>query len=98
MCLVPIILYCLFIGNLTTPIMNRLSPLSSRLSFPWDWVAFLIFFAPYVGCDHVVDGGDQYATCWELDTADPRIVRIHCNFGYSALACFRMGMSGSASL
>ncbi len=41
--LVPIILYCLFIGNLTTPIMNRLSPLSSRLSFPWDWVAFLIF-------------------------------------------------------
>jgi len=41
--LVPIILYCLFIGNLTTPIMNRLSPLSSRLRFPRDWVAFLIF-------------------------------------------------------
>ncbi len=41
--LVPIILYSLFIGNLTTPIMNRLAPLSSRLSFPWDWVAFLIF-------------------------------------------------------
>ena len=41
--LVSMILYCLFIGNLTTPIMNRLSPLSSRLRFPWDWVAFLIF-------------------------------------------------------
>jgi phosphoserine phosphatase RsbU/P len=41
--LVPIILYSLFIGNLTTPIMNRLSPLSSRLRFPWDWVAYLIF-------------------------------------------------------
>lgn len=40
--LVPVILYSLFIGNLTTPIMNRLSPLSSRLRFPWDWVAFLI--------------------------------------------------------
>ena len=23
--------------------------------------------------------------------------RVHCNFAYSALACFRMGMSGSAS-
>jgi hypothetical protein len=23
--------------------------------------------------------------------------RAHCNFAYSALACFRMGMSGSAS-
>jgi FtsH-binding integral membrane protein len=32
--LVPMILYSLFIGNLTTPIMNRLSPLSSRLRFP----------------------------------------------------------------
>ena len=41
--LVPIILYTLFIGNLTTPIMNRLAPLSSRLRFPWDWIAFLIF-------------------------------------------------------
>jgi sigma-B regulation protein RsbU (phosphoserine phosphatase) len=41
--LVPIILYSLFIGNLTTPIMNRLAPLSSRLRFPWDWVAYLIF-------------------------------------------------------
>jgi phosphoserine phosphatase RsbU/P len=40
---VPILLYTLFIGNLTTPIMNRLAPLSSRLPFPWDWVAFLIF-------------------------------------------------------
>lgn len=38
-----IILYCLFIGNLTTPIMNRLSPLSSRLRFPWDWVTFFMF-------------------------------------------------------
>jgi hypothetical protein len=41
--LVPILLYGLFIGNLTTPIMNRLAPLSSRLGFPWDWVAYLIF-------------------------------------------------------
>ncbi len=41
--LLPIILYTLFIGNLTTPIMNRLAPRSSRLRFPWDWVAFLIF-------------------------------------------------------
>ena len=41
--LVPVLLYTLFIGNLTTPMMNRLAPLSSRLPFPWDWVAFLIF-------------------------------------------------------
>jgi sigma-B regulation protein RsbU (phosphoserine phosphatase) len=41
--LVPILLYVLFIGNLTTPVMNRLAPLSSALRFPWDWVAFLIF-------------------------------------------------------
>lgn len=40
---VPILLYTLFIGNLTTPIMNRLAPLSSRLPFPWDWVVFLMF-------------------------------------------------------
>jgi len=40
---VPILLYSLFIGNLTTPMMNRLVPLSSRLRFPWDWAAFLIF-------------------------------------------------------
>ncbi len=41
--LVPILLYGLFIGNLTTPIMNRLAPLSSRLRFPWNWAAYLIF-------------------------------------------------------
>ena len=41
--LVPVLLYTLFIGNLTTPMMNRLAPLSSRLPFPWDWVVFLIF-------------------------------------------------------
>ena len=41
--LVSVLLYSLFIGNLTTPLMNRLAPLSSRLRFPWDWVAFLIF-------------------------------------------------------
>jgi sigma-B regulation protein RsbU (phosphoserine phosphatase) len=40
---VPILLYSLFIGNFTTPLMNRLEPLSSRLRFPWDWVAYLIF-------------------------------------------------------
>jgi sigma-B regulation protein RsbU (phosphoserine phosphatase) len=39
---VSILLYSLFIGNLTTPMMNRLAPLSSRLRFPWDWVAYLI--------------------------------------------------------
>jgi hypothetical protein len=38
----PYFLYVLFIGNLTTPIMNRLAPLSSRLRFPWDWIAYLI--------------------------------------------------------
>jgi phosphoserine phosphatase RsbU/P len=37
------LLYSLFIGNLTTPMMNRLAPLSSRLRSPWDWVAFLTF-------------------------------------------------------
>ena len=40
---VSILLYSLFIGNLTTPMMNRLAPLSSRLRFPWDWLAFLTF-------------------------------------------------------
>jgi phosphoserine phosphatase RsbU/P len=39
----PILLYGLFIGNLTTPIMNRLAPLSSRLGFPWNWIAYLTF-------------------------------------------------------
>lgn len=42
--LVPILLYSLFIGNLTTPIMNRLAPLSSRLRFPCDWLTYLIFW------------------------------------------------------
>ena len=43
---VPILLYTLFIGNLTTPIMQRLAPFSSRLRFPLDWIAFLtlLFF------------------------------------------------------
>jgi phosphoserine phosphatase RsbU/P len=41
--LLPMLLYGLFIGNLTTPMMNRLSPLSSRLRFPWNWVAYLLF-------------------------------------------------------
>jgi phosphoserine phosphatase RsbU/P len=40
---VPLLLYTLFIGNLTTPMMNRLAPLSSRLRFPWDWMAYLTF-------------------------------------------------------
>src|ERR1700675_5012891 len=39
---VPVLLYTLIIGNLTTPIMNHLAPLSSRLRFPFDWVAYLI--------------------------------------------------------
>ena len=40
---VPILLYGLFIGNFTTPIMNRVNPLSARLRPPFDWVVFLIF-------------------------------------------------------
>jgi len=40
---IPMLLYCLFIGNFTTPIINHLTPLSSRLRFPWNWVAYLIF-------------------------------------------------------
>jgi phosphoserine phosphatase RsbU/P len=39
---VPVLLYTLTIGNLTTPIMNRLAPFSSRLRFPFDWIAYLI--------------------------------------------------------
>src|SRR6202167_5718148 len=39
---VPVLLYTLIIGNLTTPIMNRLAPFSSRLRFPFNWVAYLI--------------------------------------------------------
>jgi hypothetical protein len=27
----------------------------------------------------------------------PRVRHLHCSFAYSALACFRMGISGSAS-
>jgi hypothetical protein len=40
---VPVLLYTLVIGNLTTPIMNLLAPLCSGLRFPFDWVAYLIF-------------------------------------------------------
>src|SRR5580704_4256027 len=40
---VPVLLYTLVIGNLTMPIMNLLAPVSSRLRFPFDWVAYLIF-------------------------------------------------------
>jgi hypothetical protein len=40
---VPILLYTLVIGNLTMLIMNLLAPVSSRLHFPFDWVACLIF-------------------------------------------------------
>jgi serine phosphatase RsbU (regulator of sigma subunit) len=39
---VSVLLYTLVIGNLTTPIMNHLAPFSSRLRFPFDWVAYLI--------------------------------------------------------
>jgi serine phosphatase RsbU (regulator of sigma subunit) len=38
---VPVLLYTLIIGNLTTPIMNHLAPYSSRLRFPLDWIAYL---------------------------------------------------------
>jgi sigma-B regulation protein RsbU (phosphoserine phosphatase) len=43
---VPVLLYTLIIGNLTTPIMNHLAPFSSRLRFPLDWIAYLtlLFF------------------------------------------------------
>src|ERR1700674_696293 len=40
---VPVLLYTVIIGNLTTPIMNHLSPLCSGLRFPFDWIAYLIF-------------------------------------------------------
>ena len=40
---VPVPLYTFVIGNLTMPIMNLLAPVSSRLRFPFDWVAYLIF-------------------------------------------------------
>ena len=40
---VPVLLYTVVIGNLTMPIMNLLAPVSSRLRFPFDWVAYLIF-------------------------------------------------------
>jgi hypothetical protein len=36
---VPVLLYTLVIGNLTTPIMNLLAPLHSGFRFPFDWVA-----------------------------------------------------------
>ena len=38
---VPVLLYTLIIGNLTTPIMNHLAPFSSRLRFPLDWISYL---------------------------------------------------------
>src|SRR5579864_362685 len=43
---VPVLLYTLIIGNLTTPIMNHLAPFSSRFPFPLDWIAYLtlLFF------------------------------------------------------
>src|SRR5579864_1861212 len=43
---VPVLLYTLVIGNLTTPVMNHLAPFSSRLRFPLDWIAYmtLLFF------------------------------------------------------
>jgi serine phosphatase RsbU (regulator of sigma subunit) len=43
---VPVLLYTLIIGNLTTPIMQHLAPFSSRLRFPLDWIAYLtlLFF------------------------------------------------------
>jgi phosphoserine phosphatase RsbU/P len=39
----PVLLYAVFIGNLTIPTINYLSPLCSRLSFPFDWVAYITF-------------------------------------------------------
>jgi phosphoserine phosphatase RsbU/P len=39
---VPLLLYTLVIGNLTTPIMIYLAPLWSRFRFPFDWVVYLI--------------------------------------------------------
>ena len=40
---VSVLLYTLIIGNFAMPIMNHLATLSSRLRFPFDWVAYLIF-------------------------------------------------------
>jgi phosphoserine phosphatase RsbU/P len=39
---ISVLLYTLFIGNLTMPIMNHLPRLFERLSFPFDWIVFLI--------------------------------------------------------
>jgi hypothetical protein len=39
---VPVLLYTVVIGNLTTPIINHLAPLCSRIRPPFDWVAYLI--------------------------------------------------------
>jgi len=57
----PILLYVLFIGNLTTPIMNRLAPLSSRLRFPQGLDRVPDTFVPDGGRDRIVDGSDRHA-------------------------------------
>ena len=38
-----ILLFSLIVGNLTLLVMNRLVPFSSKLSFPYDWLAYLSF-------------------------------------------------------
>ncbi|MGD0402052.1 MAG: PP2C family protein-serine/threonine phosphatase [Candidatus Acidiferrales bacterium] len=40
---VPVLLYTLFIGNFTMPVMNALVPVCSRLRFPFDWVVYILF-------------------------------------------------------
>ncbi len=40
---VPILLYTLFMGNFTIPVMNYLVPLSSHLRFPFNWAAYMTF-------------------------------------------------------
>ena len=40
-----LLFYALFVGNLATPIMDRLAPLSARMKFPLNWVVFLMFLA-----------------------------------------------------
>src|SRR5271155_4221100 len=40
---VSVLLYTLFLGNFTIPVMNYLVPLSSHLRFPFNWAAYLTF-------------------------------------------------------
>ena len=64
---VPILLYTLIIGNLTTPIMNHLAPFSSRLRFPFDWVAYLILLLLTAGsCLRIFNSDRRDGVVWSF--------------------------------